>query len=156
MSKQTGFVQITYIQTHTYSILRYRCAWHAQLIIIFSPIPDIIPILVGPGGTYMYTTDLLALYSASACQAARIDHRIVHVHTPLDTLQWQAYLQHHPDANFATLYPLRIATQIPHWSVTGCPTTVSNNQHAVSYTKSASDRRLSQKRVGSRQHFWAI
>ena len=50
----------------------------------------------------MYTTDLLALHSASACQAARIDHRIVHVHTPLDTQQWQAYLQHHPDANFAT------------------------------------------------------
>ena len=50
----------------------------------------------------MYTKDLLALHSASACQAARIDHRIAHVHTPLDTQQWQADLRHHPDANFAT------------------------------------------------------
>ena len=43
------------------------------------------------------TTDLLALHSASACQAARVLLR----HTPLDTQQWQAYLQHHPHADFA-------------------------------------------------------
>jgi hypothetical protein len=50
----------------------------------------------------MYTIDLLALNSASARQAARIDHRrIAQVHTPLNTQQWQAYLQHHPDADFA-------------------------------------------------------